>query len=70
MASSIVNNKLEVKDYKKKIQSEIKEYLELRNQIRKFKLDDQSAKKSTSSRKRINSERGIVKLRLDDENEK
>ena len=70
MASSIVNNKLEVKDYKKKIQSEIKEYLELRNQIRKFKLDDQSAKKSASSRKRINSERGIVKLRLDDENEK
>lgn len=66
MANNIVTTKMQVKDYKKKIQNEIKEYLELKNQIRKFKQEDQPLKKSTS-RKRIHSERGIVKLRLKDD---
>ena len=62
IASNIINTKIDTKDYKKKIQNEIKEYLGLRDQIRKFKLEDSQKK----DKKRINSERGLVTLKLND----
>ena len=46
-----MHHHVDPKDYKKKLKEEIKEYLELKNSIRKFKGKDNKSKSSKSERK-------------------
>lgn len=53
---------LEVKDYKKKLKEEIKDYIERRNSIRRFKPQQDKSKRSFSEKHRTYSEANVKKI--------
>lgn len=62
---NLLSTKTDVKEYKKKLGQEIKEYLELRNNIRKFNTE--SDKKRKLSRAKSEKKGFNLKLKLKDE---
>ena len=66
---SILSKKNEVEDYKKKMKQQIKEYLELRNNIRKFKVQSPKGDKPKKGLLRSKSERKTMNMILKPEKE-